>query len=90
MGDRVWSGNKRRHDRKSAKFSYRWLGPYTVKPLNKNALASLESSKDIVLKQNYNSSLLRPYIEYANDEAIAPDRNYKEQFDNVPDESIED
>ena len=67
-------------------FSHRWLGPYTVKTLHKNGLASLESSKGIVLKQKYNSALLRPYIKYANEEANASDRNDKERFDNVPDE----
>ena len=78
--------NKRRHERKGGKFSYRWLGPCTVKALNKNGLASLESSKEIVLKQKYNSALLKPYTEYANKEANAPERSDKERFDNVPDE----
>ena len=86
VGDRLLLENKRRHDRKGGRFSYRWLGPYTVKALNKNGLSSLESSKGIVLKQKYNSALLKPYIEYASEEANAPDRNNKERFDNVPDE----
>ena len=86
MGDRVLLKNRRRHDRKGGKFSYRWLGQYTVKALNKTALASLESSKGIVLKQKYNSALLKPYIEHADEEANAPDRNYKEWFDYVSDE----
>ena len=85
VGDRVLLENKRRHDKKGGKFSYRWLRPYTVKALNKNGLASLESSKSIALKQKYNSALLKPYTEYANEEANAPDRNYKERFNNVPD-----
>ena len=38
------------------------------------------------MKQKHNSALLKPYSEYANEEANAPDRNYKERFDNVPDE----
>ena len=38
------------------------------------------------MKQKYNSALFKPYIEYANVEANAPDRNCKERFDNVPDE----
>ena len=75
--NRVLLENKRRHDRKGGKFSYRWLGPYTVKALNKNGLASLESSKGIVLKQKCNSAVLMPYIEHANEEVNAPDRNYK-------------
>ena len=54
--------------------------------MNKNGLASLESSKGIVLKQKYNSALLKPYIEYANQRANEPDINYKERFNNVPDE----
>ena len=78
MGDRVLLKNRRRHDRKGGKFSYRWLGQYTVKALNKTALASLESSEGIVLKQKYNSALLKPYIEHADEEANAPDRIYKE------------
>ena len=68
MGDRVLLENKRRHDRKGGKSSYRWLGLYTVKVLNKNGLASSESSKGTVLKQKYNSALLKPYIEYANED----------------------
>ena len=67
MGDRVLLENKRRHYIKGRKFSYRWLGPYTVKALNKNGLASLESSKGIVLKMKCNSALLKSYIEYANE-----------------------
>ena len=35
-----------------------------------------------------NSALLKPYIEYANEEANAPGRNYKKRFDNVPDEKL--
>ena len=77
MGDRVLLESKWGHDRKGAKFSYRWLVPYTVKASNKNDLASLESSKGIVLEQKYNSALLKPYIEYANEESNAPYRNYK-------------
>ena len=88
VGDRVLLENKRRHDRKGGKFSYRWLGPYTVKALIKNGLASLESSKGIVLKKKYNSALLKLYIEYENEEANAPGRNYKKRFDNVPDEKL--
>ena len=53
--------------------------------MNKNSLASLEGSKGIALKHKYNSALLKLYIEYANEEANAPDRNYKERFNNVPD-----
>ena len=30
VGDRVLLENKRRHARKGGKYSYRWLGPYTV------------------------------------------------------------
>ena len=55
VGDRVLE-NKRGHDRKEGKFSYRWLRPYAVKDLNKNGLASLGSSKGIILKQKYNSA----------------------------------
>ena len=77
MEDRVLLESKWRHERKGTKFSYRWLVPYTVKASNKNSLASLESSKDIVLKQKYNSALLKPYIENANEESNAPYRNYK-------------
>ena len=40
------------------------------------------------MKQKYNSALLKPYIEYANQEANDPDRNYKERFDNVLDEKL--
>ena len=68
VGDRVLLENKRRHDRKGGKSSYRWLGPYTVKVLNKNGLALSESSKGTVLKQKYNSALVKPYIEYANED----------------------
>ena len=86
VGHRVLLENKRRYDRKGGKVSYRRLGPYTVKALNKNGLASLKCSKGAVLKQKYNSALFKPYIVYANEEANAPDRNYMERFDNVPDE----
>ena len=55
VGDRVLE-NRWGHDRKEGKFSYRWLRPYAVKDLNKNGLASLGSSKGIILKQKYNSA----------------------------------
>ena len=84
-GDRVLLENKQRHGRKSEKFSYRWLGPNTIKALNKNGLASLESSKGTVLKQKYNSALSKLCTEYANEEAKASDKNYKERFANAPD-----
>ena len=86
VGDRILLENKRRHDIKGEKFSYGWVKPYTIKALNKDGLASLESSKGIFLKQKYNSALLKQYTEYSNVEADAPDRNYKERFDNLPDE----
>ena len=88
VGDRVLFENKRRLDILGGKFSYRRLGPYSVKALDKNGLAPLVSLKDIVLKQKYNCAPLKPYIEYANEEVNAPDKNYKEQFDNVPDEKL--
>ena len=53
-------GAKRRLDIKGGKFSYRRLGPYSVKALDKNGLAPLESLKGIVLKQKYNCALLKP------------------------------
>ena len=88
VGDGVLFENKRRLDILGGKFSYRRLGPYSVKALDKNGLAPLVSLKDIVLKQKYNCAPLKPYIEHANEEVNAPDKNYKEQFDNVPDEKL--
>ena len=86
VGDRVLLENKRRHDRKGWKFSYRWLGPYTVEALNKKSLKSLETWKGIILKRKYNSVLLKLCIEHVNEEANAPNKNYKERFDIVPNE----
>ena len=38
------------------------------------------------MKQKYNSVLLKLCIEHANEEANAPNKNYKERFDIVPNE----
>ena len=46
----------------------------------------METWKGIVLKQKYNSVLLKLCIEHANEEANAPNKNCKERFDIVPNE----
>ena len=54
VGDRVLLENKRRHDRKGGKFSYRLLVPYTVKALNKNGLASRKPMRKPILLNTLN------------------------------------
>ena len=45
------------------KFTYRWLGSYAVKKINKNGSITLENYKGSILKKKYNAALLKPYIE---------------------------
>ena len=54
VGDRVLLENKRRHDRKGGKFSYRLLVPCTVKALNKNGLASRKPMRKPILLNTLN------------------------------------
>ena len=54
VGDRVLLENKRTHDRKGGKFSYRLLVPCTVKALNKNGLASRKPMRKPILLNTLN------------------------------------
>ena len=53
--------NQRRQYRKGGKFSYKWIGPYTIKSISKTGLCVLINEKGFVLKKKYNVSLLKPY-----------------------------
>ena len=61
IGSKVLLQNQRRQDRKGGKFSYKWIGPYTIKSISKTGLCVLINEKGFVLKKKYNVSLLKPY-----------------------------
>ena len=61
IGSKVLLQNQRRQDRKRGKFSYKWIGPYTIKSISKTGLCVLINEKGFVLKKKYNVSLLKPY-----------------------------
>ena len=45
------------------KFSYKFLGLYTVKDISENNVCTLQSKSGSILKNKYNVSLLKTYIE---------------------------
>ena len=61
IGSKVLLENQKRKDRKGGKFTYRWLGPYTLKSISKSGLCSLVNKNNALLKKKYNASLLKPY-----------------------------
>ena len=61
IGSKVLLQNQRRQNRKGRKFSYKWIGPYTIKSISKTGLCVLISEKGVVLKKKYNVKVLKPY-----------------------------
>ena len=51
IGSKVLLQNQRRQDRKGVKFSYKWIGPCTIKSISKTGLCVLISEKGFVLKK---------------------------------------
>ena len=66
VGSKVLLENQKRKDRKGGKFTYKWMGPYTVKSVSKSGLCALVNEKGVHLKKRYNASLLKLY--YSNDD----------------------
>ena len=103
IGSKVLLQNPRRQDRKGGKFSYKWIGPYTIKSISKTGLCVLISEKGFVLKKKYNVSLLKPYNSKAdsdppeeiNEKDQESDKDRQQQtagknlFDKLPDEILE-
>ena len=103
IGSKVLLQNQRRQDRKGGKFSYKWIGPYTIKSISKTGLCVLISEKGFVLKKKYNVSLLKPYNSKAdsdppeeiNEKDQESDKDRQQQtagknlFDKLPDEILE-
>ena len=69
IGSKVLLQNQRRQERKGGKFSYKWIGPYTIKPISKTGLCVLINEKGFVLKKKYNVSLLKPCNSKADSDA---------------------
>ena len=100
IGSKVLLQNQRRQDTKGRKFSYKWIGPYTIKSISKTELCVLISEKGYVLKKKYNVSLLKPYNSKAdsdppeeiNEKDQESDKDKQQQtagknlFDKLPDE----
>ena len=103
VGSKVLLQNQRRQDRKEGKFSYKWIGPYTIKSISKTGLCVLINVKGFVLKKKYNVSLLKPYNSKAdsdppeeiNEKDQESDKDRQQQtagktlFDKLPDEILE-
>ena len=53
--------NSKNNDRKSGKFTFKWLEPYEVDNLADHGLASLNNQKGNVFKKRFNK-LLKTYI----------------------------
>ena len=103
IGSKVLLQNQRRQDRKGGKFSYKWIGPYTIKSISKTGLCVLINEKGFVLKKKDNVSLLKPYNsktdsdppEEINEKDQESDKDRQQQtagknlFDKLPDEILE-
>ena len=86
-------------DRKGGKFSYKWIGPYTIKSISKTGLFALISEKGFVLKKKYNGNLLKPYNSKADldppeeihekDQQSDKDRQQQMASKNLTDEILE-
>ena len=61
IGSKLLLQNQRRQDRNGGKFSYKWIGPYTIKSISKTGRCVLINEKGFVLMKKYNVSLLKPY-----------------------------
>ena len=57
--NKVLLQNQKRQDRKVGKFTYNWLGPYTVVNMTKTGLRTLMNKKGKTLRKKYNVSLLK-------------------------------
>ena len=103
IGSKVLLQNERQQDRKGGKFSYKWIGPYTLKSISKTGVCVLINEKGFVLKKKYNVSLLKPYNSKAhsdppeeiNEKDQESDKDKQQQtagknlFDKLPDEILE-
>ena len=63
VGQKVLLKNQKREDRKGGKFSFKWLGTYTVHAISNKNLCSLINKDGKQIKTKYNASLLKPYVE---------------------------
>ena len=61
--DKILLKNQTREDRKGGKFSFKWLGPYTVHAISDKNICSLINKDGKLLKTKYNVSLLKPYVD---------------------------
>ena len=78
--------NQKRQNRKGGKFTYKWIGSYTIKSISKTGLCVLVNEKDVILKKKYNVSLLKPFSSKADpkqsdeeDKRQSDDREKKQQ-----------
>ena len=102
IGSKVLLQNQRRQDRKGGKFSYKWIGPYTIKSISKTGLCVLINEKDFVFKKKYDVNVLKPYYSKAdsdppeeiNEKDQESDKDRQQQtagknlFDKLPDEIL--
>ena len=65
IGSKVLLQNFKRQDRKGGKFTYKWIGPYTIESISKTGLCALNNQKSVTLKNKYNVSRLKPF--YSNE-----------------------
>ena len=51
IGSKVLLQNLKRQDRKGGKFTYKWIGPYTIESISKTGLCALTNQKGVTLKK---------------------------------------
>ena len=59
INDKVWLKNQKREDRKGGKFTFKWLGPYTIEKISPRGLCTLRNNGGRVLSKKYNIDLLK-------------------------------
>ena len=61
IGSKILLQNQKRQDRKGGKFTYKWIGPYTIQSISKTGLCVLINGKGASLKKKYNVNLLKRF-----------------------------
>lgn len=76
IGSKVLLQNLKRKDRKGGKFTYKWIGPYTVQSISKTGMCVLSNQNGITLKKKYNVSILKEF--HSDNPESLPARNVED------------
>ena len=83
IGSKVLLQNLKRQDRKVGRFSYKWIGPYTLESISTKGLCELKNSKGVTLKTKYNVSLIKPFNDGKSSQEFNPLSVSTDQIDEI-------